>query len=237
VFDASWTRQSTPGARTRAPRAAPSHACVPARARARAYKAIQGFSRTPPRALDLTRARDRWSLTYTRRASGRPSTRHLRPASRAIPSPVQPSRETLRASVKLPERGIELCLAGDAGSRSPAFTRPPANVDQAPWWVILRFHARVDSLAPREAPHALGLTYIAVDRLEHPPPTSSPACARGPADSGHHRRRVVPHRDRKDLPKPTPPIAGPPSPSVSRAALFPFAGTVQKGGGTSGKKE
>jgi hypothetical protein len=74
----------------------------------RAYKVSQGFSRTPPRALDLTGARDRRSLPCKRRASGRPSTRHRRPASIAIPSPVQPSRETLRASVKLPERGIEL---------------------------------------------------------------------------------------------------------------------------------
>jgi hypothetical protein len=101
-------------------------------ARARAYKASQGFSRTPRRALDLIGARDRWSLLCTRCASGRPSTRHRRPASIAIPRPVQPSRETLRASVKLPERGIKLCLAGDAGSRSPDFTRSPANVDRAP---------------------------------------------------------------------------------------------------------
>jgi hypothetical protein len=97
-----------------------------------AYKASQGFSRTPPRALDLTGARDRRSLPCKRRASGRPSTLHRRPANRAILSPVQPSRETLHASVKLPERGIKLCLAGDAGSRSPDFTRPPANVDRAP---------------------------------------------------------------------------------------------------------
>jgi hypothetical protein len=58
---------------------------------------------------------------------------------------------------------------------------------------------------------------------------SLPACARGPADSGHHRRRVIPHCDRKDFPKPTPPFAGPPSLPVSRATIFPFAGTVQKG--------
>jgi hypothetical protein len=101
-------------------------------ARARTYKASQGFSRTSPHALDLTGARDRRSLPCTWHASGRPSTHRRRPASRAIPSPVQPSRETLRASVKLPERGIELCLAGDARSRSPDFTRPPANVDRAP---------------------------------------------------------------------------------------------------------
>jgi hypothetical protein len=154
-----------------------------------------------------------------------------------IPSPVQPSEETLRASVKLPAKGIELCLTGETKSRSPDFNRPPVNVDRAPRWVILRFLAWVDSLVPCEAPCALGLTYIAVDRPEHSPPTSSPACARGPADSGHHRHRVVPRCDRKDLPKPTPPFAGPPSPPVSRAALFPFAGTVQKRGGTSGKKE
>jgi hypothetical protein len=166
-----------------------------------------------------------------------PDPRHRRPASRAIPNPVQPSRETLRASVKLPARGIELYLTGEPKSRSPDFNRPPANIDRAPWWVILRFLARVDSLASCEAPHAFGLTYIVVDRLEHSPPTSSPACARGPTDSGHHHRRVVPRCDRKDLPKPTPPFAGPPSPPVSRAALFPPAGTVQKGRGTSGKKE
>jgi hypothetical protein len=76
---------------------------------ARTYKASQGFNRMPPRALDLTGAWDRRSLPCTRLASGRPSTSHCRPANRAIPSPVQPSRETLRDSVKLPERGIELC--------------------------------------------------------------------------------------------------------------------------------
>jgi hypothetical protein len=235
VFDAPWTRQSTPGARPRVPRIAPSRAYVIARARA--YKASQGFNRTPPLALDLARAQDHRRLPYTRRACGRPSTHHRRPANRAIPIPVRPSRETLRASVKLPERGIELCLAGDTRSRSPDFTLPLASIDQAPWWAFLQFLARIYSLAPREASCALGLNCIAVDRPEHPPPTSSPACARGPADSSHHRRRAVPRRDRKDFPEPTPPFAGPPSPPVSRAALFTSTGTVQKGGGTSGKKE
>jgi hypothetical protein len=105
------------------PQPAPHQAMHVSAARARAYKANQGFSRTPPRALDLTGARDCRSLPCKRRASGRPSTCHHRPANRAIPSPVQPSEETLRASVKLLERGIELCLAGDTRSRSPDFTR------------------------------------------------------------------------------------------------------------------
>jgi hypothetical protein len=113
-------------------RPAPRQATPMSPARAHAYKASQGINSMPPRALDLTGARDRRSLPCTRRASGRPSTRHRRPANRAIPSPVPPSRKTLCASVKLPERGIKLCLAGDAGSRSPDFTRPPANIDQAP---------------------------------------------------------------------------------------------------------
>jgi hypothetical protein len=113
-------------------RSTPRQATPMSPACARAYKASQCFSRTPPRALDFTGARDRWSLPCTRHASGHPRTRHRRPANRAIPSPVQPLRETQRASVKLPERGIELCLAGDTGSRSPDFTRPPANVDRAP---------------------------------------------------------------------------------------------------------
>jgi hypothetical protein len=111
---------------------APRQATPVSPARVRAYKVSQCFSRTPSRALDLTGARDRRSLPCTRRASDRPRTRHCRPANQAIPSPIQPPRETLRASVKLPERGIELCLAGDTGSRSPDFTRPPANVDRAP---------------------------------------------------------------------------------------------------------
>jgi hypothetical protein len=191
----------------------------------------------PPLALDLAGAQDHRRLPCTRRASDRPSTHHRRPANRAITSPVRPSRETLRASVKLPEQGIELCLAGDTDSGSPDFTRSPASVDRAPRWAFLQLLARVDSLAPREASFALGLNYIAVDRPEHPPPTSSPACARGLVDSGHHRRRAVPRRDRKDFTGPTPPFAGPPLPPVSHATLFTSAGTVQKGGGTSGKKE
>jgi hypothetical protein len=69
------------------------------------------------------------------------------------------------------------------------------------------------------------------------PPMSPPACARGPTDSGHHRRRAVPRRDRKDFPELTPPFARPPSPLVSRTALFTSAVTVSNGGGTSGRKE
>jgi hypothetical protein len=139
--------------------------------------------------------------------------------------------------MKLPEQGIGLFLAGEASPRSPDFTRPPVNEDRAPRWVVLQFLARVDSLTPCEAPRAIGLTGIAVVRPEHSPPTSSPACARGPADSGHHRRRAVPRCDRQDLPEPTPSLAGPLSPPVSRVTLFLSVGTVYIRRGTSGEKK
>jgi hypothetical protein len=76
-----------------------------------------------------------------------------------------------------------------------------------------------------------------VVKPEHPPPTSSPACARGPADFGRHRRRAVPRCDRQDLPKPTPPLAGPLSPLVSRTALSPFRGYCLHTGRDLGEEE
>jgi hypothetical protein len=69
-------------------RPAPRRATPVSPARARANKASRSFSRTPPRALDLTGARDHRRLPCTRRASGRPNPRHRRPASAAIPNPV-----------------------------------------------------------------------------------------------------------------------------------------------------
>jgi hypothetical protein len=71
---------------------APRQATPVSPARARAYKASRSFRRTLSCALNLTRARDRRSLPCRRRASGRPIPRHCRPASRAIPNPVQPSK-------------------------------------------------------------------------------------------------------------------------------------------------
>jgi hypothetical protein len=190
------------------------------------HKANRGFDRTPPLALNLARTQDHRRLLCAWRASGHPRTHHRRPAILAILRPVRPWREPPRVLVELPEPGIELYLAGDTGSTPPDFTRSPVYVDRAPRWVFLWFLARVDSLALREAPYALGLNPTAVSRPEHTPLPSSTACKRGPTDSGHHRRRAVPRRDRKDFPELTPSFAGPSSPPVSRAALFTSAGTL-----------
>jgi hypothetical protein len=177
--------RARPGARPRTHRAAPSQ--TRAHARAHAYKADRGLDRTPPLALNLAGAQVHRRLLCARRASGHPRPDHRRPAILAIPRPVWPSREPLCVSVKLPEPGIELYLAGDIGSTSLDFTRSLVYVDRAPRWVFLRSLARVDSLAPREAHCALGLNSAAVSRPEHTPPTSPPAYARGPTDFGHHR--------------------------------------------------
>jgi hypothetical protein len=195
VFDALCTRQSTPApdpARPAPRRAAP----VFPRARARAYKVPSGVDRTPPRTLDLTRARNHRRLPCARRACGHPSPCHRRPASRALPSRARPLEETVHASVKLPEQGIGLCFAGEASPRSPDFTRSPVNVDR----VNLCPHSSIPCA------HRLYITpwssschLIELDRrgsARTPPPTRSPACARGPADSGHHRRRAVHRCDR-----------------------------------------
>ena len=225
-------RQSTP-ARAPAPRPSQASALV----RVRDYKTPRSLGRTPPHALKPHRSSVRRRLPIRDAPADTRAPCHRRPASPALPSPVQPSEKIVRVSVKLPERGIGLCFTGEAGPRSPDFNRPPATVDRGTPCTSLRFLARLDSLDLHEAPYALGLNYAAVDRPEHTPPTSSPACSRGPGDSGHPRRRAVPRRDRQTLPEPTLPFAGPPSPPVSRATLFFPAATVSVEGGTAGERE
>jgi hypothetical protein len=122
--------RARPDTRPRVHRAAPSQARAPARARA--YKASRGFNRTPPLALNLAGAPVHRRLLCARRASGHPRPDHRRPAILAIPHPVRPSRESPRVSVKLPEPGIELYLAGDTGTTPPDFTRSSTYVDRAP---------------------------------------------------------------------------------------------------------
>jgi hypothetical protein len=195
-------------------------------AHARAYKAPRDFDRTPPHALDLTGAQNHRRLPVHGVPAAARSPRHRRPANRTLPDPVQPSEKTVHTSVKHPKQGIGVCFAGEASPRSPDSTRPSVSVDRVILCSILRFLVHIASTSPHEAHCAIGLNYIAVVWPEHPPPTRAPACTRGPDDSGHPRCRVVHHCDRKDLPEPTPPLAGPLSPPVSRVALFFFAGTV-----------
>jgi hypothetical protein len=162
---------------------------------------------------------------------------HRRPASRAIPNPVQPSEKTVHTSVRLPERGIGVCFAGEASPRSPELSTPPEYVDRVNHSTILRFLVHTVATLPREAHQALGLNKLAVVWPVYSPPTRTPACTRGPGDSGHSRRQAIPRRDRQSLPERTPPFAGPPSPPVSRATLFFPAVTICIRGRTAGERE
>jgi hypothetical protein len=229
VFDAFCPRQSTPARAPACPAPRPSQ--TSAVARARAYKTLPGFECTLPRTLKTSPELDRRRLPVRSESAAAQSPCHRRPASRAILDPVQPSGKTVHASVKLPERGIGVCFAGEASPRSPELSTPPEYVDRVNRSTILRFLVHTVATLHREAHRALGLNQFAVVRPVHSPPTSTPACARGPGDSGHPQRQAVPGRDRQSLPEPTPPFTGLPSPPVSHATLFFLAVTVQLGNG------
>jgi hypothetical protein len=124
---------------------------------ARAYKAPRDLDRTSPHALDLTGVQTHRRLPVHGVSAVARSPCHRRPASKAFPSPVQPSEKTAHTSVKLPERGIKVCFAGEASSRSPDSTRPPASVDRVILYSIPRFLVHTASTSPREAHCAIGL--------------------------------------------------------------------------------
>jgi hypothetical protein len=124
--------------------------------------------------------------------------------------------------VKLPERGIKAYFAGEASPRSLELSTPPEYVDRVIHSTFFRFLVHTVTTLPREAHRALALNQITVVWPVHSPPTRTPACARGPGDSGHPRRQAAPRCDRQSLPEPTLPFARPISPPVSRAPLsFP----------------
>jgi hypothetical protein len=196
---------STPSARARARSRAPSRALAcpaprpsqaSAMARARAYKTFPDLDCSLPRTLKPHRSRARRRLPVRSESAAAQSLCHRRPAGGAIPNPVQPSEKTVHTSVKLPEQGIEVCFAGEASPRSPELSTPPEYVDRVNRSTILRFLVHTVATLPREAHRALGLDQLAVVWPVHSPPTSTPACARGPGDSGHPRRQAVPRRDR-----------------------------------------
>jgi hypothetical protein len=122
-------------------------------------------------------------------------------------------------------------------TRSLELSTPPECVDRVIHSTILRFLVHTVTVLPREAHRTFGLNQFAVVWPVHSPPTRTLACARGPGDSGHPRRRAIPRRDRQSLPEPTLPFAGPISPPVSRAPLFFPAVIVYIGGRTAGERE
>jgi hypothetical protein len=120
-----WKKQT---ATCSTPSAAPEHAS--ALVRVRAYKTPRSLGRTPLHALKPHRSSVHRRLPVRNVPAATRAPCHRRPASPAIPNPIQPSEKTVHVSVKLPERGIRVCFAREAGPRSPDFTRPPATVDR-----------------------------------------------------------------------------------------------------------
>jgi hypothetical protein len=119
------------------PRAAPEP--TRAVARARAYKALPGFDYTLPRTLHTSPELARRHLPVRSESAAAQPLCHRRPASRAIPNPVQPSERTVHTSVRLPEQGIGVYFAGEASPRSPELSTPPEYVDRVNHSTILRF--------------------------------------------------------------------------------------------------
>ena len=115
VFDASCPRQSTLARAPACPAPRPSQAS--AMARASTYKTLPGFGCTLLCTLKPHRSLARRRLPVRSVSAAAQSLCHRRPANRAIPNPVQPSEKTVHTSVKLPERGIGVCFAGEARDR------------------------------------------------------------------------------------------------------------------------
>jgi hypothetical protein len=148
-------------------------------------------------------------------------------ASATVASPLQslPSRTCPLVSFaggpwSFPSARTRQNFTGDPRSSSPDFGRPPARVDRAIQWVILQFLAHTPSLIFGEAHWPIWLTNRALVRPDSSPPTSSPACARGPADSNHPRLRPAHRRDPQDLPYTLDHFTGAVSPLVSPSAPF-----------------
>jgi hypothetical protein len=112
--------------------------------------------------LDLTRAQNHRRLPVHGVPAAARSPYHRRPASRTLPNPVQPSEKIVHTSVKLPERGIGVCFAGETSPRSPDSTRPPCH------WIKLGRRGLAGTPAANES--TCLRTWIG--RFRPPPPSS-----------------------------------------------------------------
>jgi hypothetical protein len=125
-----------------------------------------------------------------------------------------------------PNPQTERNLTGSTRSPSSDFFRSPESVDRVRHCIISKFLAHTASTSLGKAPCTNQLNYSTVVRPRHSPPMSSPACAWGPTDSDHLRRRPAHRRDRRNFPDLPGHLTRARSPPVSLAALFSAAFTL-----------
>jgi hypothetical protein len=193
MFDPMPSARARTGVRPHTPRALVR--TPPSAMLARAYKAFPGAPHLTPCSPSLAR---RPSLALASSFSPAIATRAL--ATAASPLQSLPSRASRSVSFaqslwSFPSSRTRQNFTGEPRSSSPDFGRPPARVDRAIRWVVLQFLTHTPSLIPGEALWPIWLINCALDMPDSSPPTSSPACARRPANFDHLRRWPAHRRD------------------------------------------
>jgi hypothetical protein len=214
--------RARPGARPHTHRTAPSRTRAPARART--YKSNWGFDRTPPLALNLAGAQDHPRLLCARCASGHSRTHHRRPAILDIPRPTLERASTCLGGASragnwtLPRRRHRINAAGlhqIAGVHRPSSTVSLSSIPCTGRLLSTLWSSLCPWIEPYRREQAGAHAADKPDRLRTWPDRFRPS----PMTS---HTSTWPH----GLPRANPALRWPPSPPVSRAALFTSAVTV-----------
>jgi hypothetical protein len=197
-------------------RRAPSPSAVPSRA----FKASPSMPHLTPCSPSLARRPSLAPASSLPPAITAQASTTVASLLQSLPSRVCPSVSFTIGLWSFPSARTRQDLTGDPRSSSLDFGRPPERVDRVIQWVILRFLAHTPSLISGEARWPILLTNCAQVRPDSSPLTSSPACARGSADSDHPRRWPAYRRDPQDRPYTLDHLTGAVSPPVSPYAPF-----------------
>jgi hypothetical protein len=201
VLDAVPGARARTGVRPRTPwalvRASPSAKI------ARAYKASPGAPHLTPCSPSPTRRPSLASASSLPPAIATRASATVASPLRSFPSHASRSVSFANSSWSSPSSRTRQNFTGEPRSSSPDFGCLPARVDRAIRWVVLQFLTHTPSLIPGKALWPIWLINYALVRLDSSLPTSSPTCARGPADSDHPRRRPAHRRDPQASPTPS----------------------------------
>jgi hypothetical protein len=224
VFDRGWQARFTP---VRAP--------TPSRARPRALAGPQ-----PPVHRAVPIKQPKASAIHPRALSVLPEPKftglrleHAAPPPAKPPDPRPPWPAPSRHFQAAPVARLASPVAREAFQVLGPGRASPETQDRPRWTSVTAPTRRPSNLVSHsQIPRAhvfLDLWWSSLNRsielycLVRPdssPPTSSPACVRGPTYSYHHRRWSTPRRDRKRPPDLARPFTGATSPPVSPSALF-----------------